>query len=29
MTGGGVSTPLRGALAVSTLGPQANTAMER
>jgi hypothetical protein len=29
MTGGCVTTPLRGATAVSTLGPQANTAMER
>jgi hypothetical protein len=29
MTGGCVSIPLRGTAAVSTLGPQANTAMER
>jgi hypothetical protein len=29
MTGGYLTTPLRGAAAVSTIGPQANTAMER
>jgi hypothetical protein len=29
MTGGYRITPLRGVLAVSTLRPQANTAMER